>query len=89
MKTIHKYRLDGVTNVQMRKGAEILDIQIQKTTFLGLYVWALVDTEIEEKEERYFLIYGTGQKIDESLKLKYITTLQLDGAVWHVFENIR
>jgi hypothetical protein len=62
-------------------GAELLTIQNQNGS---LCLWASVD-EKAFLEARTFAIYGTGNPLPESIG-RYISTVQMDGFVWHIFE---
>jgi len=79
---IHKYRIKFDTSdyVEMPKGAQILDVQIQYETFC---VWAIVDPE-QEMVQRKISIIGTGQKVNGG---KYIATIQNSIFVWHIFDG--
>ena len=82
-KSIWKFPLDGGVGpmvVEMPKGAEVLNAQIQGT---AIVVWALVDIEATEGETRSFRIYGTGWADVEG---RYISTIQDGQFVWHVYE---
>ena len=74
--------------IQMPKFSEILTIQTQNG---NPCIWALVYPE-NEKEERYFEVYGTGHEIhyDIGINRKYINTFQLESGslVFHLFERI-
>jgi len=78
-----------VNEIDMPKGAQILDVQTQT----GIpCIWALVDPS-QPKQSRSIWVFGTGHKISEGQlkKLDYIGTYQTDiGAyVFHVFEEVR
>ena len=66
----------------MPRGAEVLTVQMQREV---LCVWAVVDPDAE-KEQRKFIVYGTGHEYD-SIKGEYVGTVQIHGGdlVWHVF----
>jgi hypothetical protein len=88
-KRIFKYPLE-VENKQvinLPKGSELLTVQTQ---FNKPQLWALVDPNEKEKEERYIEMFGTGHPINYNVDLerKYLSTYQLDGGnfVFHVFE---
>ena len=72
----------------MPRGAKILTIQVQNEIPC---IWALVNPE-NEKENRYFEIFRTGQYIpvDIGIERKYINTFQLNGGrlEFHLFELI-
>ena len=88
-KQIWKFEIAPIdVAIQMPKGAEILTIQTQD----GIpCIWALVYPE-NEKEKRYFEVYGTGQEIyyDMGTNRKYINTFQCESGtlVFHLFERI-
>ena len=87
MKQIRKYSLLNKNDKQfvMPKGSEILTVQRQKD---DICVWALVDLEEEVLVSRSFIIYGTGENINENFQHSYLATVQFDGYVYHVFELI-
>ena len=89
-KSIWKFTVDvnDIVKLSMPKGAEILTVQTQHEI---PRIWALVDPE-NEKEKRYFEIFGTGHPIpiDMGIERKYINTFQLEEGrlVFHLFERI-
>ena len=88
MISIWKFELE-ITDAQsilMPEGAEILCVQNQDE--IGC-LWAKVNPDAENKEERIIYIKGTGHTFNEDPG-KYIGTFQMSqGAlVWHVFEKI-
>lgn len=77
------------TCIQMPKGAEPLDVQVQAHpgTAPIIALWALVDPAESEREERTFVIVGSGYVgVDE--RMVYITTFQTGLYAWHVFEVV-
>ena len=90
-KRIYKYTLEqmGIQSITLPKGAEILTIQTQ---FNDAQLWALVDPEEQDREERRIEIFGTGHAIyyDMGVNRKYLATYQLDDGnyVFHVFERL-
>ncbi len=95
-KTIWKYStieygFDKKFSIVMPFGAEILTIQTDEKNNHPT-IWAMVDPEEKEKEERYFELFGTGHEIPEDMGIerKYIGTYQYQrGAfVGHIFERI-
>lgn len=84
MKRIFKYEIPVSDDFKLSlpKGSEILSVQMQKSIPC---LWALID-EANERENRYFKLYGTGMAIDDNLK--YIGTFQMlnGGLVFHLFE---
>jgi hypothetical protein len=86
-KQVWKYVLDyGNLILSMPKGAEILTVQTQGDDPV---LWALVDPNAD-KEERYFEAFGTGHNVACGMGIdrKYISTFQIEGYVFHVFERI-
>lgn len=93
MRKIYKYLLEhsGSHNthciISMPKDSELLTIQLQHGE---KQLWALVDPNQKELEDRHFLIFGTGHEIKLLNNIKYIATVQEmgGGLVWHIFEII-
>ena len=85
---IFKYVLSdkSESDVQMRVGADILDVQSQDGM---ICVWAL-SNDTDKKESRKFRMFGTGLPISKSLMkgCEYIGTVQHGIHVAHVFEEI-
>ncbi len=90
-KRIFKYMSSdkGVSDVQMRLNADILDVQLQDGVFC---LWALSkDTAL--REQRRFRVFFTGVEIPEVIaqSLEYIGTVQYHKCgihMAHVFEEI-
>ncbi len=76
--------VEDIIKIEMPKDAEILTVQSQNTYPM---IWAKVNPN-NELEIRNFRIYGTGHKINEEEKLKYIGTFQMAGGnfIGHLFE---
>lgn len=90
MKTIYKYELE-ITDKQslfIPKNGVILSAQEQ---FNNIFIWVLVDSD-NEKEERFFEVFGTGNPIYEDMGVdrSYIGTVQThdNNLVWHIFERL-
>jgi len=99
--TIWKYELELLTHVdiEMPKGAKLLDVQMQGSQenalgFLGPVdgkpcLWAMVDSEAET-EVRKFRILGTGHYYEDEPvdEYEYIGTFQMGNGelVLHLFE---
>lgn len=86
---IWKYELNlGRTTLHIPMGGQVLCMQTQ---FTQPCIWVLVYPD-EQKEERYFEVYGTGHKIqnDIGVERKYIGTYQAESGlyIFHVFERI-
>ena len=92
MKAIWKFEtpFDEIFKIEMPKNAEILCVQQDKKTFIPC-IWAMVETE-NEKEERFFELFGTGTAIYEDMGIgrKYLGTYQYQKGefVGHLFERI-
>ena len=90
METIWKYELafESITRLKVPQNAEILTVQQDQKTNKPC-IWVMVNTE-NEKEERIFELFGTGQEIkfDMGVDRKYIGTYQYQKGefVGHVFE---
>ena len=88
---IYKYQLETTTQqvINLPVNAEILTVQNQNELPC---LWALVDSEQKETEERYIEIFGTGHDVgyDMGIERKYIATYQLMNGnfIGHVFERI-
>jgi hypothetical protein len=88
MKTIYKYKVKPQETqvVEMPAGAQILTAQ---PIDVNVWIWAMVETEVVEKELRRIAVLKTGQEITlPSDKLLYINSVQLGEGelVLHVFE---
>ena len=87
MNTIYKYPLEPRDEqaVRMPQGAVVLCAQVQNGQ---ICLWARVWSE-SESEARTFWIVGTGRPMPESKRPpQYISTVQIDGFVWHIFEKV-
>ncbi len=88
MKKIHKYPCKNVRpnpqSLQLPVGAVV-----RHAGYLGvLCIWAEIDEDVKETEERVFIIIETGQSFDDKDK-EFINSIILDGtAVWHIFEIV-
>lgn len=100
---IFKYPVE-ITDEQfiaLPKGANILTVQAKPKPRLQtkmtlepekVFLWAIVDPEETEMEDRHILILGTGHDIPEITKteqcLGYLGTVQLQNGtlVFHIFE---
>lgn len=89
MKVVHKYPLDlgELRRHQMPVGASLLCVKSQQDEIV---LYALVDQEETQTEERKFRIAGTGHNlgVENIATLRYIGTVLTYGErlVWHVFE---
>lgn len=91
--SIWKFLLDAkdCQKILLPKGARILSTGIQNRR---ICIWVICNTETDEKEEREFEFYGTGNPFYEGQhfgkELIFIGTVQLqDGLfVGHLFELV-
>lgn len=97
MKTIYKYVISNIpdvvsganlsANLSLPVGAKILCCKIQK--HVDVCVWVELDTEVEQKENVFIAIYGTGfnMKQLEGREYKYIDTFMVGEGVYvyHVY----
>lgn len=87
--TIWKFPLEitDEQTVKMPEHAIILSAQLQGG--YGICLWAMVNPEAA-KIERTFLVYGTGNPIEEDKLQQYIGTVQTAAGslVWHIFEKL-
>jgi hypothetical protein len=85
MKTIYKYPLKILADetVTIPSGAKILTIQFQGSS---LFLWAEVETETNPHGAKRILTVGTGMPLPDG-DLRYITTVQHIGFVWHIYEE--
>jgi hypothetical protein len=77
--------------VWLPKGAKIIKADEQNNSIRDsrmLYLWAVIDDEEKENEERKFRIAGTGHPLGENLHLKPISCIFTEGdtLIWHLFE---
>ena len=86
---IWKFQLEGPDNtIDLPKGSWVIDAQFQAGS--GICIWAVVDTITKEKDTRRFRVIGTGHDFDwDFFDMQHIDTIQVDGLVWHIFEDLR
>lgn len=88
MNRIFKYEIEisgDDTEIEMPKGSTPISIQMQ---FGKICMWVVVDEvkiKDEDTERRLFTVVGTGHRFDAD-GLNYLSTVQYNGLVWHVFE---
>jgi hypothetical protein len=99
VKTIYKYpfRISNGFALDLPEGAKILTVQVQDSIPC---LWAEVEVHDPGKsigqfsqepyqiERRSFRIFGTGHQIPPLLNLEYIGTVQINGLVWHIYEDV-
>lgn len=84
---IYKYHIrPGSIKIKMPIGSKILSIQTQ---FNEPEMWVLVNQNNKECE-REFVVFATGQEIDEN-NIEYIGTFQIDNGslIFHLFEKTK
>lgn len=84
-KTIWKFTLRPVIEIEMPDGAQVLSVHAQNGE---LCMWAQVRTE-NPMVKRKFLTFGTGHILPEDKRLIFVGTALLEGGslVLHVFEE--
>lgn len=87
MYKIWKYIL-SITDTQIiniPEGSKILKIGVQEGTNISM--WCMVNPDAS-KIDRLIKIHGTGQDIQtEYPEDAYVGSVQLDGYVWHIFDE--
>lgn len=92
MRTVYKYNItSGFTKLTLPKRSKIFSANLDGMTMPS--VWAAVDTEEAEIEERLVYLTGTGwpiEDLNEGWAYRFIDTIvEADtGLVWHVFEVV-
>jgi hypothetical protein len=86
MKTIYKYTLkvESEQVLKLPKDADILCVQEQHGE---ICLWAIVEKDTKEFENKIFYIYGTGHDVPWPALQTYIGTVQQRQGtlVWHIF----
>ena len=71
-----------IVSIQLPRDARPVHVDFQHGS---LYLWAIVDTDVEEIKYRNFLIIGTGIDLPTDKRWSYMTSLLTKGYVWHIF----
>ncbi len=91
MKKIYKYSIPTKEKHTIQLPLNSLIIRVEDVDGL-FYLWAIVDTEISETEDRHLEFYKTGQPIETPLEhLVFLGTCKLfimQELCLYVFENI-
>lgn len=83
MKTVYKYGLSLASpSVCLPKNAKFLFFGTQEDRF---FIWAEVNTQETEKEEKIFLIVGTGYHLPDGCE--WLGTTIAPPFVWHLYER--
>lgn len=91
MKTIFKYEITPTSGITVPAGAKILSAVGNKDSG-QLFVYALVDTGIEEKVTKHFIVLGTGHdasSLPDTAKFLNTVTVGNGTLVFHVFEVLK
>jgi hypothetical protein len=85
--TIHKYQLDATTaqELSVTKEGRILSVAEQRN---NIVVYAMVDTDEQEKDHYEVFVIGTGHHIPlDALEGRFLGTVNLHGGslMFHVF----
>jgi len=84
MRTIHKCPIalvEGSTRLFVHRGAKIVLVDHQ----IGIpAIWLEVETD-QPREEREFIVVGTGHKIPS--EYAHIGSFKSDPYVWHIYEK--
>jgi hypothetical protein len=92
MKTIYKYSLpvQEKHTIELPKDAEIIRVGDVDGLF---FLWAIIDTEAKETEERHLEFYKTGQEIrtpiDDLIFLGTCKLFIMQELCLYVFENTK
>lgn len=84
---VYKYEIGpGVTKISVPKGAVLLYGSIQHQS---VFVWARVDIDANEHEDRTVLFIGTGHPMPQGMWRYLNTTFEQGGRfVFHTFEAV-
>lgn len=89
MQVIYKYDLTlaGYQELTLPRNARILTADLQDCE---LKLWAIVDSENPARKIGIHIL-GTGSIVPEIERgfLKHLNTIQQEGFVWHIFEEMR
>lgn len=85
MKTIYKYPVKvGINKILVPKNVQILKFGY---THEGLFIWALVNTLLDEFKNIEIEVVGTGWTLEEYSGLYIDSVITNDGYVWHAFQT--
>ena len=90
-KTIWKYplKIEEGHLIALPLGAKVLSFGISNNVPC---IWVMVNPDEQEKKDRVFMLYGTGEDIlnDEKTDLNHIGTVEHIGLkeIWHLFEVV-
>jgi len=86
MHKIYKYdlNLEDRQTLDMPKNSDLLSVQMKDDVLVS---WWYVNTEEEETEKRIIYVVGTGNEFHTFLyeQCNFITTIQDEFFVWHIF----
>jgi len=83
--TIYKYNLKvGANEIEMPANSSVLTVQAQQNK---LQLWAIVNPDAPKKK-RKFMVIGTGFELPANCTDRnYISTVQDDIYVFHIFDT--
>lgn len=85
MKTIFKYPIEVTDKQTVKLPVDSLVISVLNQNG-QLVIYALVDTEEKEVEEKTIRIFGTGHPVDvEEFDYNFLGSVMMDEFVWHIF----
>lgn len=88
MKTIHKYKIEIVTEqvIELPWFHRILCIKLQNGT---PYIWVEVDDDTHKTKVKFHL-FGTGHVMPDTSSMNYIGTILLDEdrLVYHLYRQL-
>lgn len=85
MKTIYKYRIDGVKHLELPEGAKVIHAAMQNNS-PHIWVEYPVFVDSDDFEERRFTCYGTGFEVPDSSI--HIGSMIDEDFVWHIYEDL-
>ena len=77
------FEIDDSVLIEMPEGATVLKVECQNGVPC---IWALVKPDAP-KQQRLFLVYGTGHHVDGVGAQHHVATFQQGPFVWHMFEQ--
>lgn len=87
---IYKYEIDGriidePQSIKMPVDHVILNAQFQKTPWsTKIVIWAEVDPESPPIDQGFYIAF-TGSRVPDRELCRYVSTLQRDGYVFHIY----
>ncbi|MFW6219716.1 MAG: DUF7352 domain-containing protein [bacterium] len=88
----YELNLNKEQSIKVPRNSKILSVQNQLGALCLWLEFPKVSTDDDFYEYRNFMIFGTGHPIDfddKNYDIKYISTVQIDSFVWHIYEKIK